>query len=53
MAMAADIERVFSVGPVFRAEKSFTTRHLTEYASFELNFHTLIHIKMFVNLNKR
>jgi aspartyl-tRNA synthetase len=36
MAMAADIERVFSVGPVFRAEKSFTTRHLTEYTGFDV-----------------
>ncbi len=36
MAMAADIERVVSIGPVFRAEKSFTTRHLTEYTSFDV-----------------
>jgi aspartyl-tRNA synthetase len=38
MAMAADLERVFNVGPVFRAEKSFTTRHLTEYTSFDVEF---------------
>jgi nondiscriminating aspartyl-tRNA synthetase len=36
MAIAADLERVFNVGPVFRAEKSFTTRHLTEYTSFDV-----------------
>ena len=36
MAMAAGLERVFNVGPVFRAEKSFTTRHLTEYTSFDI-----------------
>jgi nondiscriminating aspartyl-tRNA synthetase len=36
MAMAADLERVFSVGPAFRAEKSYTTRHLTEYTSFDV-----------------
>ncbi len=36
MAIAADMERVFNVGPVFRAEKSFTTRHLTEYTSFDV-----------------
>lgn len=36
MAIAGDLERVFNVGPVFRAEKSFTTRHLTEYTSFDV-----------------
>ncbi len=36
MAIAADLERVFNVGPIFRAEKSFTTRHLTEYTSFDV-----------------
>ena len=29
MAMAAGLERIFEVGPVFRAEKSFTSRHAT------------------------
>jgi len=35
MAMAAGIERVFMVGPVFRAEPSFTTRHLTEFTGWD------------------
>lgn len=36
MGIAADLDRVFNMGPVFRAEKSFTTRHLTEYTSFDV-----------------
>ncbi len=36
MGIASDLERVFNMGPVFRAEKSFTTRHLTEYTSFDV-----------------
>jgi len=36
MGIAADLERVFNMGPVFRAEKSFTPRHLTEYTSFDV-----------------
>ena len=36
MAIAADLDRVFNIGPVFRAEKSFTTRHLTEYTSLDI-----------------
>lgn len=36
MGIASDLERVFNMGPVFRAEKSFTTRHLTEYTSFDI-----------------
>jgi nondiscriminating aspartyl-tRNA synthetase len=36
MAMAAGFERVFEVGPVFRAEPSFTTRHATEYISIDM-----------------
>lgn len=35
MAMAAGFERVFMVGPVFRAELSFTTRHTTEFTGFD------------------
>lgn len=42
MAMAAGFERVFEVGPVFRAEPSFTTRHATEFTGldFEMSFIT-------------
>jgi aspartyl-tRNA synthetase len=32
MAMAAGFERVFEIGPAFRADPSFTSRHMTEYA---------------------
>jgi len=35
MAMAAGFERVLEVGPVFRAEPSFTTRHATEFTGFD------------------
>ncbi len=35
MAIAAGIERVFEVGPVFRAESSFTSRHATEFTSVD------------------
>lgn len=40
LAMAAGFERVFMVGPVFRAEQSFTSRHMTEFTGwdFELSF---------------
>lgn len=36
MAMAAGFERIFEVGPVFRAELSFTSRHATEYTSVDM-----------------
>ncbi|MDR3085073.1 MAG: aspartate--tRNA(Asn) ligase [Christensenellaceae bacterium] len=36
MAMAAGFEKVFEVGPVFRAEKSFTHKHATEFTGFDL-----------------
>lgn len=36
MAMAAGFERVFEVGPVFRADPSFTSRHMTEFTGLDL-----------------
>jgi len=36
MAMAAGFERVFEIGPVFRAEPSFTSRHATEFTGYDL-----------------
>ncbi|HEY4505514.1 MAG TPA: aspartate--tRNA(Asn) ligase [Candidatus Paceibacterota bacterium] len=40
MGMASGLEKVFMVAPVFRAEPSFTTRHLTEFTGwdFEMSF---------------
>lgn len=36
MAMAAGFERVFEIGPVFRADPSFTSRHMTEFTSVDM-----------------
>lgn len=36
MAIAADFERVYEIGAVFRAEDSNTPRHLTEYTGLDL-----------------
>jgi nondiscriminating aspartyl-tRNA synthetase len=36
MAIAADFGRVFEIGPVFRAEKSHTRRHLCEFTGLDL-----------------
>ena len=36
MAMSAGFEKIFEIGPVFRAEPSFTSRHATEYISIDM-----------------
>lgn len=36
MAIAADFERVYEIGAVFRAENSNTHRHLTEYTGLDM-----------------
>ncbi|WFD45173.1 aspartate--tRNA ligase [Malassezia psittaci] len=36
MCIAADMKRVFEIGPVFRAENSNTPRHMTEYTGLDL-----------------
>lgn len=40
MAMAAGFERIFEIGPVFRADPSFTSRHMTEFTGvdFEMSW---------------
>ncbi|MEY9955311.1 aspartate--tRNA(Asn) ligase [Streptacidiphilus sp. MAP5-52] len=35
MAIAAGIDKVFEIGPVFRAEPSFTSRHATEFTGVD------------------
>jgi aspartyl/asparaginyl-tRNA synthetase len=36
MALCADMERVFEIGPVFRAENSNTNRHLCEFTGLDM-----------------
>ena len=36
MAMSAGLNRVFEIGPVFRADPSFTSRHATEFVSIDM-----------------
>ncbi|MBI1957090.1 MAG: aspartate--tRNA(Asn) ligase [Candidatus Niyogibacteria bacterium] len=36
MAMASGFEKVFEVGPVFRANPSFTSRHDTEFTGYDI-----------------
>ncbi len=38
MAMAGGLERIYETGPVFRAEKSYTNRHTTEFTGFDIEF---------------
>ncbi|XP_065188491.1 aspartate--tRNA ligase, cytoplasmic-like [Sycon ciliatum] len=60
MAVCADFERVFCVGPVFRAEDSNTHRHLTEFVGLDLemafqeHYHEAVDVigELFVSLFK-
>lgn len=51
-AMAGVFERVYEIGPVFRAEKHDTSRHINEYTSvdFEIgfinNFYDIMHLEV-------
>ena len=50
MLVAAQFERVFEIGPVFRAENSNTGRHLTEFTgldmemAFEEHYHEVVDV---------
>ena len=36
MAICSDLGRVFEIGPVFRAENSYTHRHLCEFTGLDM-----------------
>lgn len=60
MAIASDFDRVFEVAPVFRAENSFTHRHLTEFCgldmemAFKEHYHEVLEVigGLFINIFK-
>lgn len=53
MALQGDLERVFEVGPVFRAEKSFTHRHLTEFTGLDLEMRINEHYFEVLDMGER
>ncbi|KAI3641268.1 hypothetical protein MIR68_000740 [Amoeboaphelidium protococcarum] len=60
MMICADYEKVFEIGPVFRAENSFTHRHMTEFVGLDLemafqeHYHEVLDVldKLFVSIFK-
>ena len=46
----ADFERVFEIGPVFRAENSNTHRHLTEFVGLDMEMTIKEHYYEAVNM---
>ncbi|KAA1122740.1 hypothetical protein PGTUg99_005305 [Puccinia graminis f. sp. tritici] len=53
MAIAADFERVYEIGPVFRAENSNTYRHMTEFIGLDLEMAIKEHYHEAVDLLDR
>jgi aspartyl-tRNA synthetase len=39
MALMTDLPKVFEIAPVFRAEQSFTHRHMTEFMGLDMEMH--------------
>lgn len=52
MAMASGFEKIFEVGPVFRAENSNTNRHTTEFTGFDLEFSYIDSFEDVMNLEE-
>ncbi|KAJ3119296.1 aspartate--tRNA ligase dps1 [Physocladia obscura] len=60
MAICSDFERVYEIGPVFRAENSFSHRHMTEFIgldmemAFEEHYHEVLDVlgELFVHIFK-
>ncbi|KAG0222766.1 hypothetical protein B0O80DRAFT_492597 [Mortierella sp. GBAus27b] len=58
MVVCGDFERVFEIAPVFRAENSFTHRHMTEFIgldmemAFEEHYHEVLDVldELFVHI---
>ena len=60
MMICSDFERVFEIAPVFRAENSFTHRHMTEFVGLDLemafqeHYHEVLDLfdKLFIHIFK-
>jgi aspartyl-tRNA synthetase len=52
MAMASGLEKVFIFGPVFRAEPSFTTRHVTEFTGLDFEVSYITKLEEIMNIEE-
>lgn len=50
MAMASGFEKIFEVAPCFRAENSNTSKHATEFTSFDVEFSYINSVEDVMNL---
>ena len=50
MAMASNFEKIFEVAPCFRAENSNTSKHATEFTSFDVEFSYIDGVEDVMNL---
>ncbi|XP_010438070.1 PREDICTED: aspartate--tRNA ligase 2, cytoplasmic [Camelina sativa] len=50
MAICGDLRRVFEIGPVFRAEDSFTHRHLCEFVGLDVEMEIQKHYSEIMDL---
>ncbi len=53
MAMASGLDRIFETGPVFRAEKSYTNKHATEFTGFDLEFSYVFSVEEVMHMEER
>jgi len=53
MAMSAGLEKIFEVGPVFRANPSHTTRHDTEFTSIDMEISFIDGVEDVMSMEER
>jgi len=53
MAIASGFEKVFMTGPVFRAEASYTSRHVTEFTGWDFEFSDIESHENIMSLEER
>jgi aspartyl-tRNA synthetase len=53
LAIASGVDRVFEVGPVFRAEPSFTSRHATEFTGVDVELAWICSVEDVMSFEER
>jgi len=53
MAIAAGVDRVFEIGPVFRAEPSYTSRHATEFTGVDVELGWISSVEEVMDFQER